>query len=120
MRVFVVAVSQARAMQAHITAVASGKVTVTAKKSEKKAARTLGVLILVFFLCFCPYYFPAFTGQDISNSNSSWAIVTWLLFFNSCLNPLIYALFYPWFRKAIRFIVSLKILEQGSSQANIL
>lgn len=112
MRVFVVAVSQARAMQSHVT-------TVTAKKSEKKAARTLGVVILVFLMTFCPYYF-SLAGQDISNSASSWDIVSWLTLFNSCLNPLIYAFFYPWFRKAIRYTVTLKILNKDSSQANIL
>ncbi|XP_069544281.1 trace amine-associated receptor 13c-like [Brachyistius frenatus] len=120
MRVFVVAVSQARAMRSHITAVAAGAVTVAAKKSEKKAARTLGVVILVFLMSFCPYYYPSLAGQDISNSASSWAIVSWLLYFNSCLNPLIYAFFYPWFRKAIRYIVTLNILEQDSSQTNML
>ncbi|XP_068448655.1 trace amine-associated receptor 13c-like [Clinocottus analis] len=118
MRVFTVAVSQARAVQAHVTA--AGARTVTAKKSERKAARTLGVVILVFLLSFCPYYYPSLAGQDISNSASSWAFVSWLLFFNSCLNPLIYAFFYPWFRKAIKSIVTLKILEQNSSQANII
>ncbi|XP_044046730.1 trace amine-associated receptor 13c-like [Siniperca chuatsi] len=120
MRVFIVAVSQARAMQSHITAIAVGRVTVTAKKSEKKAARTLGIVILVFLMSFCPYYYPSLAGQDISNSASSWAIVSWLLYFNSCLNPIIYAFFYPWFRKAIKFIITLRILEQDSSQANIL
>lgn len=120
MRVFIVAVSQARALQSHVTVVPAGTVTVTAKKSEKKAARTLGIVILVFLMSFCPYYYPSLAGQDISNSASSWAIVSWLLFFNSCLNPLIYAFFYPWFRKAIKLIVTLRIREQGSSQANIL
>ncbi|XP_035516602.1 trace amine-associated receptor 7g-like [Morone saxatilis] len=120
MRVFIVAVSQARAMRSHITVVAAGTVTVTAKKSEKKAARTLGIVIMVFLMTFCPYYYPSLAGQDMSNDASSWAIVSWLLYFNSCLNPLIYAFFYPWFRKAIKFIVTLKILKQDSSQANIL
>ncbi|XP_040002572.1 trace amine-associated receptor 13c-like [Xiphias gladius] len=119
-RVFVVAVSQARAMRSHIAAVAGGSVIVTAKKSEKKAARTLGVVILVFLMTFCPYYYPSLAGQDIKNSASSWPIVSWLLYFNSCVNPLIYAFFYPWFRKAIKFIVTLKILEQDSSHASIL
>lgn len=120
MRVFVVAVSQARAMRSHVTVTAGGTVTVTAKKSEKKAARTLGIVILVFLMTFCPYYYPSLGGQDISNSALYWAIMSWLLFFNSCLNPLIYAFFYPWFRKAIKLIVTLRILEQDSSQANIL
>lgn len=116
-RVFIVAVSQARAMQSRV---AVAKVTVTAKKSERKAARTLGVVIMVFLISFCPYYYPSLGGQAISNSASYWAFVSWLLYFNSCLNPLIYAFFYPWFRKAIKLIVTLKILEQDSSQANIL
>ncbi|XP_041642147.1 trace amine-associated receptor 13c-like [Cheilinus undulatus] len=120
MRVFIVAVSQARAMQNHVRAAAVRNVRITAKKSEKKAARTLGVVILVFLLSFCPYYYPSLSGQDISNSASSWAIVSWLLYFNSCLNPLIYALFYPWFRKAIKFIVTLQILKQYSSLATII
>ncbi len=120
MRVFVVAVSQAHAMQSHITALTAAAVTVTAKKSERKAARTLGVVIMVFLASFCPYYYPSLAGQDISNNVSTWAILSWLLFFNSCLNPLIYAFFYPWFRKAIKYILTLKIIEQDSSQANIL
>lgn len=119
-RVFVVAVSQARAMQTHITAVAEGSGNLCAKKSEKKAARTLGVVILIFLISFCPYYYPSIAGQDISNDASSWAIVSWLLYFNSCLNPLIYTFFYPWFRKTIKFIVTLKILDQESSQINVL
>ncbi|KAL6110304.1 uncharacterized protein ACO6RY_19413 [Pungitius sinensis] len=117
-RVFVVAVSQARVGRSHFTAV--GAVKVTAKKSERKAARALGMVIMVFVMSFCPYYYPSLAGQDISNSASSWGVVSWLLFFNSCLNPLIYAFFYPWFRKAIKLIVTLKILEQNSSQENIM
>lgn len=119
-RVFVVAVSQARAMQTHITAVAGGSGKLCAKKSETKAARTLGVVILIFLMGFCPYYYPSLAGQDISNSASSWAIVSWLLYCNSCLNPLIYTFFYPWFRKTIKLIVTLKILELESSQIHIL
>lgn len=119
-RVFAVAVSQARAIQTHSTTVPGGVRRVTAKKSEKKAARTLGVVILVFLMGFCPYYYPSLAGQNISNSSSSWAIATWLLYLTSCLNPLIYTFFYPWFRKTIKFIVTLKILEKDSSRVHIL
>lgn len=119
-RVFIAAVSQARALHSRNTVAPAGRVRVTAKKSERKAARTLGIIILVFLMTFCPYYYPSLAGQDISNSASSWAIVSWVLYFNSCLNPLIYALFYPWFRKAVQHIVTMKILEKDSSQANIL
>ncbi|XP_059184656.1 trace amine-associated receptor 13c-like, partial [Centropristis striata] len=119
-RVFVVAVSQARAMRSHITAVTKQtSVTKTAKKSELKAARTLGVLVVVFLMCFTPVYFAALTRYE-SMSNSTISFIMYLYYFNSCLNPLIYALFYPWFRKTVRHIVTLQILQPGSCEANIL
>ncbi|XP_071377875.1 trace amine-associated receptor 13c-like, partial [Centroberyx affinis] len=116
MRVFVVAVSQARAMRSHTVAVTLQRsVTVTAKKSERKAARTLGIVVVVFLICFCPYYYPSLAGQDTSSSTSYSTTTIWLLFSNSCLNPVIYAFFYPWFRKAIKHIVTLQILQPDSS-----
>ncbi|XP_068590259.1 trace amine-associated receptor 13c-like [Cebidichthys violaceus] len=121
MRVFVVAVSQARVMRSH-TAAFSVKcsVRVTAKKSEMKAARTLGVVIVVFLMCLCPFYCVSLTGQDTLINASTAAFVICLFYFNSCLNPVIYAFFYPWFRKSIRLIVTLKILQPGSYATNIL
>ncbi|XP_051259311.1 trace amine-associated receptor 13c-like [Dicentrarchus labrax] len=121
MRVFVVAVSQARAMRLHIAAVTLQKsVKVTAKKSEMKAARTLGVVVVVFLICLCPYYCVALTGQDNLLNASSATFVICLSYFNSCLNPLIYVLFYPWFRKTIRLIVTFKIMQSDSREAKML
>ncbi|XP_047457685.1 trace amine-associated receptor 13c-like [Mugil cephalus] len=121
LRVFVVAVSQARAMRSNITAFTlqrSGKVT--AKKSELKAARTLGVVVLVFLACICPYFCVLLTGQEALISASSFVFVICLFYFNSCLNPIIYTLFYPWFRKSIKVIVTFQILKSSSSNTNIL
>ncbi|XP_071393463.1 trace amine-associated receptor 13c-like [Centroberyx affinis] len=121
MRVFVVAVSQARAMRSHIVAdTLQRSVTVTAKKSERKAARTLGIVIVVFLMCFCPYYCVSLTAQDNMTSASSETFVVSLVYVNSCLNPVIYAFFYPWFRKSIKLIVTLQILQPDSCEANIL
>ncbi|XP_026150346.1 trace amine-associated receptor 13c-like [Mastacembelus armatus] len=121
MRVFVVAVSQARAMRSHITTVTvQGSRKVTAKKSELKAARTLGVVVGVFIICFCPYYCVSLADQETLFNASSAAFVLCLFYFNSCLNPLIYASFYPWFRKCTKVIVTLQILKSGSSDTNIL
>uniref|UniRef100_A0A096MGP8 G-protein coupled receptors family 1 profile domain-containing protein n=1 Tax=Poecilia formosa TaxID=48698 RepID=A0A096MGP8_POEFO len=107
--VFVVAVSQIRAMRSHVAAVShqrSGK----PKKSEIKAARTLGVVIVVFLLCLCPYFCVSVLSPESIFSSLSGAYLLILYYVNSCLNPLIYALFYPWFRKSIKIIVTLKIL----------
>ncbi|XP_040056800.2 trace amine-associated receptor 13c-like [Gasterosteus aculeatus] len=121
MRVFVVAVTQARVMRSHV-AVLPLKVSmnITAKKSEMKAARTLGVVIVVFLLCLCPYYCVSLSGQDTLINASSATIVICLFYFNSCLNPLIYAFFYPWFKKSMKLILTLEILQPGSCERNLL
>ncbi|XP_067373514.1 trace amine-associated receptor 13c-like [Channa argus] len=115
MRVFVVAASQARAMRSHVAAFQSS-VTITAKKYELKAARNLGVVVVVFLLCFSPYYFFSVAG---GNSLDTFFEI-WVLYLNSCLNPVIYALFYPWFRKAVKHIVTLQILQPGSCETKML
>ncbi|XP_028448899.1 trace amine-associated receptor 13c-like [Perca flavescens] len=119
LRIFAVAVCQARAMRSHITAVTlQHSVTPKAKKSELKAARNLGVLVVVFLICFCPYYGLLIAGDDWVSASSSF--VVYLFYLNSCLNPVIYAFFYPWFRKAVKLIVTLQILQPGSSETNML
>lgn len=119
-KVFAVAVSQARAMRSHITAVTLQlSVTLSTKKSELKAAGTLGVLVVVFLICFCPYYCVSLAGSNTLNTSSA-SFVIYLFYFNSCLNPVIYAFFYPWFRKAVKHIGTLEILQPGSCEMNIL
>ncbi|XP_026231447.1 trace amine-associated receptor 13c-like [Anabas testudineus] len=120
MKVFVVAVTQARAMRSHtVTVKVQTSVSITAKKSEIKAAGTLGVVIVAFLICICPYYCVSLTGQDTLLNTSSSAFAICLITFNSCLNPVIYAFFYPWFRKSIKLIVTLRILQPDSCEANI-
>ncbi|KAF3694339.1 Trace amine-associated receptor 7e [Channa argus] len=120
MRVFVTAVSQARAMRSHVAAVTlQHSRTVMNKKSELKAARTLGVVVVVFLMCFCPYFSLSFV-QDPSVGGLFSTFAYLLLYVSYCLNPVIYALFYPWFRKAIRLIYSLQILQPGSRETNML
>uniref|UniRef100_A0A3Q3JMB9 G-protein coupled receptors family 1 profile domain-containing protein n=1 Tax=Monopterus albus TaxID=43700 RepID=A0A3Q3JMB9_MONAL len=121
MRVFVVAVSQARAMHSHIASVTLQRsMTVTAKKSEMKAARTLGVLVAVFLMCYCPYYCLTLSGFHTVMGSLTNTFIGCLVFFNSCLNPVIYAFFYPWFRKSVKLIVTLEILQPNSCEANVL
>ncbi|XP_022078628.2 trace amine-associated receptor 13c-like [Acanthochromis polyacanthus] len=117
MRIFVVAVSQAHAMRSHTAAVThQHSVTLSKRKSELKAARTLGVLIFVFLICFCPYYCVSLARA----SPYSVTLASIMFYLNSCLNPLIYALFYPWFRKAVKHIVTLQILQPGSCEVSML
>ncbi|XP_047227433.1 trace amine-associated receptor 13c-like [Girardinichthys multiradiatus] len=118
LRVFVVAMSQSRAMRSHIAAV-NPQHSVTAIKSQVKAAKTLGLVVLVFLLCMCPYYCVALSGNDNTLSASSATFVICLFYFNSCLNPIIYAFFYPWFRKSIKLICTLQIFHPDSCDTKL-
>uniref|UniRef100_A0A3B3CML2 G-protein coupled receptors family 1 profile domain-containing protein n=1 Tax=Oryzias melastigma TaxID=30732 RepID=A0A3B3CML2_ORYME len=117
MKIFVVIVNQARSMRSHVKCAAfQHPVTLKAKKSELKAARTLGVLVLTYLLCYCPSYCSVFVGMDIL---SVYLLIV-LFYFNSCLNPVIYTLFYSWFRKAVKIIITLQILKPDSRETNML
>uniref|UniRef100_A0A3Q1JEY8 G-protein coupled receptors family 1 profile domain-containing protein n=1 Tax=Anabas testudineus TaxID=64144 RepID=A0A3Q1JEY8_ANATE len=94
--------------------------SITAKKTEMKAAGTLGVVIVVFIICLSPYFCVTITGQDTVVNASSASVVLCLYDSNSCFNPLVYAFFYPWFRKSIRLIATLKILKPGSCETKVL
>ncbi|XP_029308105.1 trace amine-associated receptor 13c-like [Cottoperca gobio] len=119
MRVFVVAISQVRVIRLQ-TIAAAVNADSTAKRSERKAARTLGIVIAVFLMCFCPYYYPSLAGENTSTSLSYYALLSWIMLMNSCVNPLIYALFYPWFRNAIKLIFTLRILQPSSREVTFL
>uniref|UniRef100_A0A3P9LWG6 G-protein coupled receptors family 1 profile domain-containing protein n=1 Tax=Oryzias latipes TaxID=8090 RepID=A0A3P9LWG6_ORYLA len=120
MRVFMVAVIQAQTMRSHVTFVSvqhPGKVR--AKRSELKAARTLGVLVFVYLLAFCPYYCYSLVDINLTESVFAYFLIGFI-YFNSCLNPMIYTLFYPWFRKAVKLIITLQILKPNSCEINML
>ncbi|XP_026187430.1 trace amine-associated receptor 13c-like [Mastacembelus armatus] len=120
-RVFVVAVSQARAMRSHIAAVTLQRsVTVTVKKSEMKAARNLGVVVAVFLICYCPYYCVTLSGYNVTIGSSTNIFIIVMVYFNSCLNPIIYTFLYPWFRKSVKLIVTVEILQPNSCMINVL
>uniref|UniRef100_A0A3Q2Q4H4 Trace amine-associated receptor 13c-like n=1 Tax=Fundulus heteroclitus TaxID=8078 RepID=A0A3Q2Q4H4_FUNHE len=115
MRVFVVAVSQARAMRSQTAA--CNQQGSTAKKSERKAATALGVVVIVFLSCFCPYFCYSLIGENIETDAETYFGI-WLLYINSCINPIIYALFYPWFRKSVKLILTLQILKPNTRDSN--
>uniref|UniRef100_A0A8C6U5S0 G-protein coupled receptors family 1 profile domain-containing protein n=1 Tax=Neogobius melanostomus TaxID=47308 RepID=A0A8C6U5S0_9GOBI len=120
LKVFAVAVFQARAMRSHVGSLALPRSGTMAKKSELKAAKTLGVLVTVFILFSCPYYVFSVAVESSQIGASSGDIELWLVYFNSCVNPIIYTFSYPWFRKSIKRILTLQILQPNSRDSNIL
>ncbi|XP_061072440.1 trace amine-associated receptor 13c-like [Conger conger] len=98
------------------------KINNSSMASERKAAKTLGVLVAVFLVCLVPYYVSAFLNVYFSNRSIHLAIsiTLTLIYLNSSINPIIYALFYPWFQRSVKLILTLKICGTESSILNVL
>ncbi|XP_050977600.1 trace amine-associated receptor 13c-like [Labeo rohita] len=88
------------------------------RKSESKAALTLGIIVTVYLLCFIPYYILSLTSTTMISSAVIQFLV-WTVYINSSLNPVIYALFYSWFKMSVKYILTLKIFQTASSLIDV-
>ncbi|XP_050976762.1 trace amine-associated receptor 13c-like [Labeo rohita] len=77
------------------------------RKSERKAALTLGIIVVV-----------SLTGTAVISS-ATMTFLLWILYISCGLNPLIYALFYRWFKLSVKHILTFKIFESASSLMDI-
>ncbi|XP_051510459.1 trace amine-associated receptor 13c-like [Myxocyprinus asiaticus] len=110
-----------RALQVHNNTESSKNRMSDSMKSERKAALVLCILVSVFLMCLLPYYIYSliiqFTNADLLYAKD----VTIMIFLlNSSINPIIYALFYPWFQRCLKLIVTFKVFYKDSSLINVL
>ncbi|XP_036901782.1 trace amine-associated receptor 1 [Sturnira hondurensis] len=88
------------------------------RSKERKAAKTLGIVMGVFLICWCPFFvctvLDPFLNYAVPPTLNDALIGFGYL--NSTFNPMFYPFFYPWFRRALKMIVSGKIFQRHSSR----
>ncbi|XP_066533855.1 trace amine-associated receptor 13c-like [Hoplias malabaricus] len=117
--VFVIARKHATAIRGLKTQTRS-KIMTESMKSERKAAKVLRILVSVFLACLLPCFIYTVLGRVIEIELGSFQKVLMLVYLNSTINPIIYALFYPWFRRCVKLTLTLNIFNTYTSLMRIL
>ncbi|XP_072494563.1 trace amine-associated receptor 7a-like [Notamacropus eugenii] len=118
-KIFLVAKEQARKIESMSSKTESSSESYKARvsKRERKAAKTLGIAVIAFLISWFPYFIETIIDAFLGFITPTYIyeILIWFAYYNSAMNPLIYAFFYPWFRRAIKLIVTGKVFRGHSS-----
>ncbi|XP_072494561.1 trace amine-associated receptor 6-like [Notamacropus eugenii] len=122
-KIFLVAKEQARKIESMNSKTESTLENYKARvsKRERKAAKTLGIAVIAFLISWFPYFIESIIDAFLGFITPTYIyeILIWFAYFNSAMNPLIYAFFYPWFRRAIKLIVTGQVFRGHSSTTDL-
>ncbi|XP_072405144.1 trace amine-associated receptor 1-like [Chiloscyllium punctatum] len=92
-----------------------------AQSHERKAAKTLGMVLGIFLICWSPFFISNTIDAFINYSIPPvlFDAFVWFGYMNSMFNPLIYGFFFSWFRKAVKIICKGQIFQPVSSRMDL-
>ncbi|KAG9282306.1 trace amine-associated receptor 1-like [Astyanax mexicanus] len=117
LKIFRVAQKQAKSIQDTKSKNSVQKIS----KEERKATKTLAVILGVFLSLLTPFFICNVINPFIAFSVPPvlYDAFAWIGLMNSTCNPIVYAFFYKWFRKAFRIILSGQVFQPGSSRIHL-
>nr|XP_057928376.1 trace amine-associated receptor 1-like [Doryrhamphus excisus] len=118
-KIFLVAQKQARSIENANHQ--SRMLRATVSKMERKATKTLSIVVGFFLICWSPFFLYSCIrlGNRTLIPIAFFEGLTWLALTNSMFNPFIYAFFYSWFQSAFKMIITGKIFQGDFSHIKL-
>lgn len=92
-----------------------------ASTNQTKATKTLATIMGAFLSFWTPFFISNVVDPFVGYSTppAVFETLVWVGYLNSTANPLIYAFFYSWFRKALRLFTSGAVFKSDVSETTL-